>query len=178
MSPTSRPGLPPSPRTEAMVFSCAPPRMSRVMMCVTRMRPGSILAGPQLEDPLLDESTIRDIRRRSFEVLLVVADRFPLGSLEVITIAEAPIDVVGAGQERLELAVILQGRVEAGGIGLVPHQLRRVKVDEGAIEEGRGVVGPDLERPFDVRQRRLVAAAADHHRSQVDQRVEAIRLDL
>src|SRR2546422_6572169 len=99
MSPTSTSGLSPRPRTEATVFSCAPPRMSRVMMCVTRMRPGSIAARLQVADPLLDELAILNTPRRGLEVLLVVADRFRLGSLEVITIAEAPIDMVGVGQE-------------------------------------------------------------------------------
>src|SRR6266496_3372712 len=178
MSPTSRSGLSPRPRTEATVFSCAPPRMSRVMMCVTRMRPGSIAAGLQVADPLLDDSAFRDATWGGLEVLLVVADCFHPGSFESITLAEAVIDMVGVRQEGFDRAVIGQGRIEAGGVGLDNHELRRVEVDDRTVEEGGGVIGPDLKRPIEVRQRRLVLARADLHRGQVHQRVEAFRLDL
>src|SRR5258705_13543521 len=92
MRRTSNPGLAPSPRTEAMVFSCAPPRMSRVMMCVTRMRPGLIAAGLQVADSLLNDSPFGDARWSRIEILLVVADGFVFGSLEPVTLAETVID--------------------------------------------------------------------------------------
>src|SRR5207245_10552184 len=70
----TRAPLPRKPRTEAIVFSCAPPTINRVMTCVTRIAAGSAWRRFELREPLPDGLGFLEIGRGVAQVKLVISN--------------------------------------------------------------------------------------------------------
>jgi len=74
MRSTWNPGFAARPKTEAMVFSWAPPTISRVMTCVTRILACSRGHASKFFQPLKDDSRLVGIRFDKGEIGFVIAN--------------------------------------------------------------------------------------------------------
>src|SRR5664280_258926 len=128
---TSTPNFWRSPCTVARVFSCAPPMMSRVMMCVTRMAS----FGAKLRQAFADGLGFDGVGGRVGEVELIILNRLVRVVFAPRDFREAEGDLKRVGEAGLQLVVI-----GAGGVELVA-----VEIGEGAVEPGGGVVGLDFQ---------------------------------
>ena len=71
---TSTPGFWRRPRTEATVFSCAPPTTSRVMMWVTRMGRASMRMAFEFAEPPDDIGGFVGVGVRAGQIQFVIPD--------------------------------------------------------------------------------------------------------
>src|SRR6185295_5404727 len=157
---TSRPGFWRKPRTEATVFSCAPPTINRVITCATRIT-GSMAGFLQLVEPVGHHFVFLRAGRRVFQVGLVILYGGRVILLPVGDFSEAVKNAMLSWQRFQQRFVIMFCGV----------QLIDLQVGDGAVHQGDFISRLKLKDLVKGLESGLVGFCFDAQRPAIQQRL-------